>query len=415
MRQVLFLALCGVLWRRSSGQAKEFIDTMEHDIQPVTGQTFDGAIRKFRDRKVSAVLFYTKNNECKKFIDGPYNELAKELKGMIKIAAVDCDDWPVLCKDSNVDKHPTVVVYPPNPIPAYPYTGSLTKKDLAGHLTRHIPSNVVVIEPAKMDEFLTTHIAVPKVLLFSNKQKPPVLFNALSNEFKDKLDFGFISQEHTELVKKFKVTTFPKLLVKRVDKKDEHYKGDMKFTPMFEWLNVFSETFVKGGGFADHGPAGEAGAAGGADAKPWLVQSIPELTKASQHDVCFKQKGLCVIYLKRGDTLAADEEKMLEDLKAKFVSHLADRGVTFYWMWMNMDVEKEFHTLFEVEKYPSVVVFNNKKDRKRFTKMGDDKDATSDNIKDLLDKILGGDARFKNVPDMPKWADRAQKKEKDEL
>lgn len=46
-----------------------------------------------------------------------------------------------------------------------------------------------------------------------------------------------------------------------------------------------------------------AGAGGGKEesveeAKPWLVQEIPELTAKSHNDICFKGEGLCVIYLK---------------------------------------------------------------------------------------------------------------------
>jgi len=36
--------------------------------------------------------------------------------------------------------------------------------------------------------------------------------------------------------------------VKTTEKKPYIYKGEMKFTPIFDFLNVFSEVFVPGGG-----------------------------------------------------------------------------------------------------------------------------------------------------------------------
>ena len=75
------------------------------------------------------------------------------------------------------------------------------------------------------------------------------------------------------------------------------------------------------------------------------IQDVPELTKDSQADICFKGEGLCVIYLADGVAPAADVD-MLAGMKSKFTSQLDGRGTTFKWMWMDMAVETEFKTLF---------------------------------------------------------------------
>lgn len=66
------------------------------------------------------------------------------------------------------------------------------------------------------------------------------------------------SEAFPDAVKKFRVSSFPHLVVVRKDKKNEVYKGEFEFQKLFDWLNIFSETFVMGGGFSDGGaPAGD--------------------------------------------------------------------------------------------------------------------------------------------------------------
>merc|ERR1711933_594418 len=88
---------------------------------------------------------------------------------------------------------------------------------------------------------------------------------------------------------------------------------------------------------------------------------------------CFKGEGLCVIYLKEGEI-----------------------------------------TQVEPAMLPSAVVFNPHK-RLRFTKLdhGEDNDVKGDesSLSNLMDKVLGGDARFTPVPGqkLPAWAVREAK------
>merc|ERR1712190_318380 len=217
--------------------------------------------------------------------------------------------------------------------------------------------------------------------------------------------------EDADLVQKFKVKKFPTIIVQRGAKAEikEEYKGEMKFTALKDWVNLHSES----------GMGDKVASAGGVkeevsieEAKPWLVQEVPELTAKSQGDVCFKGEGLCVIYLKDGDISQAETD-MLTGLSKKFTSQLSDRGAKMKWMWMNLAIETEYKTLFEPAMLPSAVVFNPHK-RLRFTKLSDDDEIKADvsSLTNLLDKGLGGDARFKMVPGqkLPGWAKRTRRR-----
>merc|ERR1719213_417673 len=149
------------------------------------------------------------------------------------------------------------------------------------------------------------------------------------------------------------------------------------------------------------------------DDQPWLSQEIPELTAKSSSAICFKGEGLCVIYLK--DSAASQSEiDMLSGLSKKFTSQLSDRGAKMKFMWLNLGIETAFKDLFESSQLPSAVVFNPHK-RLRFTKMdhGEDGEVKGDeaSLAKLVDKVLGGDARFTPVKGqkLPAWATRDAK------
>merc|ERR1719356_2085407 len=200
-----------------------------------------------------------------------------------------------------------------------------------------------------VDAYATTEPTKPKVMLFSAKKSVPMIWKALSSEtvFKRTVKFGFASQEDTEVCSKFKVKKFPTVLMQRGAKAEEKetYTGEMKFGALKDWVNLHSES----------GMGDKVAGAGGKeeesieDAKPWLVQEVPELTGKSANDICFKGEGLCVIYLKDGEVSAAETE-MLTTLSKKFTSQLSDRGAKMKWMWMNLALEEAFKALFEPEQ-----------------------------------------------------------------
>ena len=47
---------------------------------------------------------------------------------------------------------------------------------------------------------------------------------------------------------RYKIKTFPSIIVvKANEKKSDTYKGDLKYKPIFNFLNIYSEAFVPGG------------------------------------------------------------------------------------------------------------------------------------------------------------------------
>ncbi|KAL7068357.1 hypothetical protein ACR3K2_12120 [Cryptosporidium serpentis] len=400
------------------------LDPMQHDIQILTSSNFETMLSKLRKNYVVTVFFYSSNDkDTVSNLLGWYNTAAKELKGIIKVTAINCTEFKKFCeKQGYLDK---LIIYPVLPIPSFKYTGDKDEKSFKSQVLRFVPKDKITTlssvndkeaKLVKIEEFLTRHISVPKVLIFSEKSTPPVIIHALANEFDKKLLFGFIpncstNEDSINISKKYKISKFPHIMVyKNESKKPEVYKGKIEFTSLFEYLNVYAETFVMGGGFSDHDGSQNV------LARPWLEQSIPELTGLSYGDICSKHKTFCVIYLKNGE-LTSDEQTMLEELKELFTPHISGRGTNFRWMWMDISIESEFYKLFKGDndqiKLPSAVILGTNK-RLKFTLLpkdleGELQTADKNTIKDLLDKVMGGDARFINIPGqkLPTFAKRA--------
>jgi len=90
-----------------------------------------------------------------------------------------------------------------------------TEKGMSKFVTSNIPNFVSSITKSKeYDTKLRSKKAINKVVLFSEKNTPPVLFKALATKFKDKIDFFFAdSTKLRKKTKELKITDFPTIMV----------------------------------------------------------------------------------------------------------------------------------------------------------------------------------------------------------
>lgn len=406
-----------------SSAARLVVDPMKHSVAPVTRSDFDAVINKFRDKQISVVYYYSPEQaDSIKYFD-PFNQVATELRGMFKFAAVNCEDQSKLCKDEGVSEYPAVVVYPIRPFRAEP----LPREDLdkladekgLKKLLYKLLSNEYVTQLTEetVEAYQSHEENIPKVILFSNKKGVPPLFKAISIEFHKEMEFGFFSNPSDEVLKKFKVKSLPRIVLQESNHQGKRntqiYDGDLNYQAIHEWVNLRRETFARGGGFDHTQSATEGSSTGGSGvpARPWITQEIPEVYKASHKDICFRfDEGLCVIYIKNGE-ISDTETAMMKKLK----SSVADESVRFRFMWMDVSRERGFKDLFGTDTLPNVVVFNPHK-RMRFAGPLEDAVSSDAAIKSLLDKIVAGEGRFKVVPgqQLPAFADRKATEQKRE-
>jgi len=199
-----------------------------------------------------------------------------------------------------------------------------------------------------------------------------------------------VSSEEVSLAKQYGVKSFPSFyILKQSEKKPIKFDEDVfTYKRLFEWINIYSETFVFKG--ADETVESSA-------SKPWLSQPMPYLSKESANDICLKKDGiLCVMYVVKDKS--ASDDKVLEafkNIQDRFTSKL-ERGITFSYVRLDMTAEADFAGALNLEgdQVPGLVILNPGK-KKRF--MVSEYDLTEEGITQTLDKILGGDARFKMI------------------
>ena len=266
-----------------------------------------------------------------------YNTFAKDNSGIFRIYAIDCQEFSKTCEKEGIKEYPGFKIFPPNPIPAQELKEEFTPEGLKKAAARFIEPNVVTITSANHDTFIQDSPGKAKVILFTNKKGIPLIYKALSANFKETLFFGIVREDESALAKKYKLKDYPEIhLIKNAESKPQKYTGAMEYNEIFNFINVYSEVF-------DFGEAKEPTTS--AATKPWLSEPLPELHQKSGDDLCFKKDAVCVIYITNS---APSEEviKSLKEVQSTFQSQLDNRGVTFSFMWLNANEQEEFAKAF---------------------------------------------------------------------
>lgn len=181
-----------------------------------------------------------------------------------------------------------------------------------------------------------------------------------------------VKSDDTELVSKFKVKSFPSFYLLKGNDKPVKYEGESyTYKELFEFINIYSETFV----FVGDQEQKEVKSAA---SKPWLNVAAPFMTKDSGNDICLQKDGtLCVIYVV-SDKGASDQNVVnsFGEVKDAFASKI-ERGISFNFMRLDAASEPAFADMFtggDGSALPMVVVMNPGK-RKRFLKHENSMDA----------------------------------------
>lgn len=167
--------------------------------------------------------------------------------------------------------------------------------------------------------------------------------------------------------------------------------GSYTYAELFEFINIYSETFVDVSSQKQEEVKSAA-------TKMWLNMATPYLASDSANDICLKRDGtLCVIYVAPNMDKSAEVDEIFRKVQANFQSKI-ERGISFNFMRLHTEHEPALAELFKgdnASNEPFVVVMNPGKRKKFLRHEGSALDAEA--ISGTLDKILGGDARFKAV------------------
>jgi len=192
----------------------------------------------FVNIKLPLNSYITTGGHCKNLAP-EYDKAATNLKGIVKVGAIDCDVEKELCGSYDVKGFPTIKIFPskPTPVPKKEgqftkvpedYQGARTAAAIANYALSKLPSFVTPVTSSTHEKFLGDKL--PKAILFTNKDKTSDLYKALSIDFHHRFALGEAKHSDKKLVEKYGVTTFPTLLILAKEEGGENIKFDGKLS-----------------------------------------------------------------------------------------------------------------------------------------------------------------------------------------
>jgi len=314
-----------------------------------------------------------------------WEKAATNLKGILPLGKVDCTAHQGLCAQYQVQGYPTIKLFSEKGQKIQDYQQARQAGAIVRYLTDLLPDNVIrVKDMTSLSNFLEKNPEIPHVLLFSSKSEVSPMMKSSSVLFKGRIAFALVKQDVKEIVEKYNVESFPKLLVIKADEAEPtSYEGPIN--P--EELRIFL-TGIAGDTVAQDPipPPPRA-----RPPKAAVDVSLVEINKENIDEVC---QGLCILGFV--DVETADDKKTVKSEHKQLLSEILTRfkpDGKFKFGWVDRGTEQELVSKFSLPaEEPSLLVYNGK--RQRFVK------AESFEFKvafTTIEHVLTGDAHYTSL------------------
>ncbi|KAJ4405174.1 hypothetical protein N0V85_004737, partial [Neurospora sp. IMI 360204] len=217
--------------------------TKKSPVLQVDGKDYDRLIAK--SNQTSIVEFYAPwCGHCQN-LKPAYEKAAKNLEGLAKVAAVNCDDDAnkPFCGSMGVQGFPTLkIVRPGKNAGSKPvvedYQGQRTASAIVDAVVSRINNHVVKVEDKNLDKFLSDKNETAKALLFTDKGTTSPLLKSVAIDFLDVIPVGQVRNTQSKAVSTFGVDKFPTLiLLPGGDAPGIVYDGEIKKDAMVKFLS----------------------------------------------------------------------------------------------------------------------------------------------------------------------------------
>ncbi|KAI1076202.1 thioredoxin-domain-containing protein [Whalleya microplaca] len=212
-------------------------------VVQVNAKNYDQLIA--RSNHTSVVEFYAPwCGHCQN-LKPAYEKAAKNLDGLAKVAAVNCDDDEnkQLCGMMGVKGFPTLKTVRPGKGKAgkpvvEDYNGPRTAKGIVDAVVDKINNHVRRVADKDLDAFLAADNATAKAILFTEKGTTSALLKSLAIDFLDVVTVAQIRNKETKANELFGIKSYPTLiLLPGGDKEGIVYDGEIKKDGMVKFLS----------------------------------------------------------------------------------------------------------------------------------------------------------------------------------
>lgn len=221
--------------------------TKSSPVLQVDAKNYDRLIAK--SNHTSVVEFYAPwCGHCQN-LKPAYEKAAKNLDGLAKVAAVNCDEDEnkQLCGMMGVKGFPTLKIVRPGkkkgskPV-VEDYNGERSAKAIVNAVVDKISNHVKRVTDKDIDTFLSTNNETAKAILFTDKGTTSALLRSLAIDFLDVITFAQVRDKESKAVGLFNIASYPTLvLLPGGDKASVVYQGEMKKPAMLKFLSQAGE------------------------------------------------------------------------------------------------------------------------------------------------------------------------------
>ncbi|KAF2071466.1 hypothetical protein CYY_007219 [Polysphondylium violaceum] len=333
----------------------------------VTLTTKNFASQVFGSEHIWMVEFYAPWCGHCKSLKPEYEKAAKNLKGLVRVGAVNCDEQAnkELCSNYQIQGFPTIKYFPSKLVPAKAkgtfhkvpedYQKGRTAKDIIDFALSKLPSFVTKVTDEKSVEKFITSTTTAKALLFTDKPKTSNLYKALSVDFHNDIALAEGKSLAESILEKFQVTSFPTLLVFPSDDQSQFtkYEGKLEHESLFKFLSKYQ---TKGN---DKQQQQEPAEQQKAPAEPTLDYALEIKDKDTFDKHC--GKGVCLVTL---FDLQSEDDKESNQQKIQLLNDLAKKNAgRIKIVWADGSIQSNFVKQLDLAGLPSVFVLNGNKSK----------------------------------------------------
>ncbi|KAI0509086.1 thioredoxin-domain-containing protein [Xylaria bambusicola] len=222
--------------------AQASLYTKSSPVLQVNAKSYDRLIAK--SNHTSVVEFYAPwCGHCQN-LKPAYEKAAKNLDGLAKVAAVNCDEDEnkQFCGMMGVQGFPTLKIVRPGKKTGKPvvedYQGERSAKAIVNAVVDKISNHVKRVSDKDIDTFLSTKNETAKALLFTEKGTTSALLRSLAIDFLDVISFAQVRNKESKTTEMFGIKSYPALvLLPGGDKDGLLYEGEMKKPDMLKFLS----------------------------------------------------------------------------------------------------------------------------------------------------------------------------------
>ncbi|KAI1361435.1 thioredoxin-domain-containing protein [Xylaria arbuscula] len=241
------VAVAAVAFLSALPTAQAGLYSKNSPVLQVDAKSYDRLIAK--SNYTSVVEFYAPwCGHCKN-LQPAYEKAAKNLDGLAKVAAVNCDEDEnkQFCGSMGVQGFPTLKIVRPGkkkgsrPV-VEDYQGERSAKAIVNAVVDKIPNHVKKVTDKDIDTFLSTNNETAKAILFTEKGTTSALLRSLAIDFLDVITFAQVRNKESKTAELFGIESYPSLvLLPGGDKEGLLYEGEMKKPEMLKFLSQAGE------------------------------------------------------------------------------------------------------------------------------------------------------------------------------